>query len=142
MHLLLNKCGRLAGATVVIALILLWPAWGMYGALGASAVALSGLICLVAGWVCLCVCEWSAAQGRDVQGILAGIGVRMALVLGAALAVCLQSPALRESGFLWWLTAFYLAALVVETRLLLGGGGDRPRAAVLGGRQIHPGGNR
>ena len=61
--------------------------------------------------------HWAASGKRDVLGALLGMGLRMAAALAGALLVAELWPELQRSGFLWWLSAFYLVALVIETRL-------------------------
>ena len=122
---MLSKFGWLTGATLIVALLLLAPAWRLYRGTGIEAVLWAGLLCLVPGWVVVLVNHWAAAEKRDVLGVLLGIGLRMVAALAGALLVTELWPDLRQSGFLWWLSAFYLVALAIETRLLMPGAGAR-----------------
>jgi hypothetical protein len=114
---MLSKFGWVTGATLLVALLLLAPAWRLYRGTGIEAVVWAGLLCLVPGWLVVLVHHWAASGKRDVLGALLGMGLRMAAALSGALLVTELWPELRRSGFLWWLSAFYLVALVIETRL-------------------------
>jgi hypothetical protein len=135
VHSVLSKAGWLTGATLIVALVLFAPAWRLYRGTGIEAVVWAGLLCLLPGWAVVWLNHWAAVQGRDVLGVLLGMGLRLAVALGGALAVIELWPDLRASGFLYWLAAFYLVTLVVETRLLTTGPGTVREGAVLAGRK-------
>jgi len=81
----------------------------------------AGLICLVAGCLAVGLSEQMTGLGKEAIAFLAGMGLRMALVLVGAVVVNSSELPLRDGGFLWWLTAFYLIGLFVETRSVLKG---------------------
>lgn len=121
----MSKFGWVTGATLLVALLLLAPAWRLYRGTGIEAVVWAGLLCLVPGWLVVLVNHWAVSGKRDVLGALLGMGLRMAAALAGALLVTELWPELRRSGFLWWLSAFYLVTLVIETRLSIPAAGAR-----------------
>ena len=96
----------------------------------------AAVLCLAPGLAVAVLSQWASAERRDVTGVLLGMGVRMATALLGALAVCEYRPDLRHSGFLWWLSAFYLVMLAVETRLVIPGAGSHvPQGTALAGKK-------
>lgn len=110
---------QLTATLVGTLVVLLVPACAVYGWDGLqSAIAAVGL-CLVVGWATLLLSQRLAAGGKELAALFVGMGLRMVLVLAAALVICYSRPDIRESGFLWWLAVAYLVTLVIETRQLL-----------------------
>lgn len=104
---------------MVVALLLAAPAWWLDRAAGIEAVLWATLICLVPGWAVLLLSHGARLGGNDVQVVLLGMGLRMLTAVAGALGICVTWPEYLHGGFLWWLAILYLAALAVETRLLL-----------------------
>ncbi len=104
-----------------------WRALGV-GALWQSLAALT--VCLIPAAITLCLGlrALQRSPGEQLTTMLAGMGVRMAMVLGAGSLLYWRVPELNDPprGLWVWLIVFYLATLVVEMRLLL-----RARAAAV-----------
>ena len=56
--------------TLIVALLLLAPAWRLYRGTGIEAVVWAGLLCLVPGWIVVLVNHWAATEKHDVLGVL------------------------------------------------------------------------
>jgi hypothetical protein len=116
----------LAWSLLVLAAILagLWPAFAAYGmwrsawsGVAASAVALA--ICGAAAALSLLMAVAAQKARQPIAGVLAGMLVRMAVPLLALLMVPKLDPVWSSSGLGEMLLGYYLAALAVETWLLV-----------------------
>jgi hypothetical protein len=85
------------------------------GIAGLVSAAVAWATCLVSGLLALCLAQLFNDLNKFLYEVLAGSLVRTALPLGAALAVHLQGGVLAKAGFLYYILAFYLVTLVVET---------------------------
>lgn len=106
-------------------LLLLAPAYALYGTVGVQSAIWAVGLCLLVGWTILHVSQRLSAAGMDLAATFAAMGLRMGLVLAVALAICYSRPDIREGGFLWWLAVAYLATLAIETRQLLDTSGSK-----------------
>ncbi len=114
-------------AILAATLVLLFaPAYALYGNSGIESAVWAIGLCLAVGWVILLVSQRLATAGKVLAALLVGMGLRMVLVLAAALAICYSRPDILESGFLWWLAVAYLVTLIIETRQLLDVSGANP----------------
>ena len=102
----------------------LWPAFAAYGlwrggwwGVAASAVALA--ICTAAAGLSLLLAALAQRARQPITAVLVGMALRMAVPLLALLAVPRLDPVWSSSGFQEMLLAYYLAALAVETWLLV-----------------------
>src|SRR5690606_11625401 len=97
------------------------PAAFWQGARGVEGLSWATLICLLPG---LFVVARTVRLGEQnpLAGLVVGMGLRLIAVVVAAVVLCSLRPDLRGETFILWLVPSYLAALVVETRLLLDGG--------------------
>lgn len=116
----------LARSLLILAawLAAIWPAFAAYGmwraaASGVAAAAAAGMICGIAGGVSLLLAVAAQKARQPIAGVLGGMLVRMAVPLLALLMVPKLDAVWRASGLLEMLLAYYLAALAVETWLLV-----------------------
>lgn len=102
-------------------MLLVGPAAFWQGTRGVEGLSWAILICLLPG---LFVVVQLAGLGveRPLAGLVVGMGLRLAAVVTSAVLLCSLRPDLRGETFIVWLVPSYLAALAVETRLLLDGG--------------------
>ncbi len=115
-------------------MVLLLPAYALYRTAGVISALSAVGACLAAGLLAIAVLWRTSRQKQAVFGLLLAMSLRISLVLASALAVCILFPAIRESGFLWWLSAAYFVSLFAETRMLLAANDSfvpPPRAATL-----------
>jgi hypothetical protein len=94
-------------------------AWG--GRSGVISAVAACAVCLVAGLngLGLSVFFQSRANPSPFTGLLASMLVRMGLPLGLVLVLVVQSHPLLESGFVYYLIAFYQVMLFVELMLIV-----------------------
>jgi hypothetical protein len=115
--------------TVILAatlVLLLVPAYALYGIVGIQSAACAVGLCLAVGWIILRLGQRLSEVGMDLAALFVGMGLRMLLVLAVAVPICYFRPHVFESGFLWWLAVAYLVTLFVETRQLLRISGSSP----------------
>jgi hypothetical protein len=117
---------QLTGILAATLVLLLGPAYALYGGIGIQSAVWAVGLCLAVGWVILLASQRLAAGGKELAALFVGMGLRMVLVLAAALAICYSRSDIRESGFLWWLAVSYLVTLTIETRQLLDLSGANP----------------
>lgn len=117
---------QLTAILLATLVLLLAPAYALYGNIGIQSATWAVGLCLLVGWVILHVSQRLSAAGMDLAALFVGMGFRMVLVLAVALPICYFRPHVRESGFLWWLAVAYLVTLFVETRQLLQISGSNP----------------
>lgn len=116
----------LAWSLLILGAILaaLWPAFAAYGmwragwsGVAASLVALA--VCGLAAGLSLLLAATAQRARQPIAGVLTGMLVRMAVPLAALLVVPQLDPLWSSSGLVEMLLAYYLAALSVETWLLV-----------------------
>jgi hypothetical protein len=126
-----SKFLTLAAAVLGFWLITAGPAYLIAGSLSLEGLTYAVLVCAAPGFVAL----WASERGRQgmqaLAGLLVGMGLRLATVLGATFVLHETRPELGLLEFHVWLVAAYLVMLAVETRLLLSHGslkghGSRP----------------
>jgi len=105
----------LGGAAIVIP-VAYWRAAlaGVWAAMAAWT------ICFLSGLLALWLIQRFNGPDKVVQQVLSGTLVRMSLPLAACLAVHLYGGTLAEAGFVYYILAFYLITLAVETMLTAG----------------------
>jgi len=103
-----------------------YPAWRLGGAEALVYSTVAALLALVPTLATV----WFAEHNQSKQAgtallLLAGSGVRMAVVLGVGLLICAVGlPGLGEVeivAFWLWILCYYLCMLLLEVRLLLSG---------------------
>ena len=124
-----TRCGRWslvrqAGALLLTAMV----AFGVAVVLGRPwqvvegwwAVSLAGGLCLAGATVALAIQVCWAEPSQALAALGLGMLVRMTVPLGGGLAIALSSPALHKAGLMYYLAAFYLVTLAMETFLVVG----------------------
>ena len=114
--------GRLltmAGGMLVIGLLLAPIAYGTAGWPGVEGLGYSLLLCLVPGLLTLWLAELLRHSDLSAYVVLAGGGLRMFFVLAGMFVVSSLRPDLGFREFTVWLLVCYLAALAVETAVIL-----------------------
>jgi hypothetical protein len=116
----LPNAARLVLAMVAMWLLMAGPAAWLQGPLGVEGLTWAAGICLLPG---LLVVTQVGRLGEDrpLAAIVIAVGLRLAAAVVAAFVLCLVRPDLRGEAFIVWLVPCYLAALAVETQLLLDG---------------------
>jgi hypothetical protein len=105
-------------------LVALGPAWMLAGGRGVEGLTYAVLLCAISGVVALHLASGRAGGQQALAGVLAGMGLRMSVVLVAALVLQNLRPDLGLVEFYVWLVPAYFVMLAVETRLLTAA--DRP----------------
>ena len=118
--LLLRSLGVLIGGALAAWLLAAVPARWLGGdeALLHSGVAF--LLCLVPTALTLAWCHLALARSPEQQllAVLGGSGVRMVLVIAAALVLFHATEAFHHRKFLLWVIAAYLVTLTLEVVLV------------------------
>ena len=113
----LAEVGLFSAALFAFALLVFAVAWGMMGPASTTAAVAAFVVCWLVSLVSLVAC-------RGARAILHQVGIAMMIRLVGLLLVCLlvrwRYEYLIDGGFVFFLLAFYLAGLVLETVLLLG----------------------
>ncbi len=104
---------------LVIGLLLTPIAYGTVGLGAVEGLGYSLLLCLIPGLLTLLLSELLRETSLSPYVVLAGGGLRMVFVLLGLLAVNSLRPDLGFREFTIWLLVCYLAALAVETAVIL-----------------------
>ncbi|MEI8380882.1 MAG: hypothetical protein WCJ09_12180 [Planctomycetota bacterium] len=104
---------------LVIGLLLAPIAYGTVGLAAIEGLGYSLLLCLIPGLLTLLLSELLRETSFSPYVVLAGGGLRMVFVLLGLLAVNSLRPDLGFREFTIWLLVCYLAALAVETAVIL-----------------------
>ncbi|MBW3542178.1 MAG: hypothetical protein KY476_18060 [Planctomycetes bacterium] len=115
----IHEAGRLTLCVLALALLAVAPAWLLAGRDGLEGLAWSVALCLIPGVATIAIAHRMDERKRHVFGMLLGTGLRLGVVLSGAVGIAFLRPELRVREFFVWLVAFYLIALVLETRWLL-----------------------
>lgn len=119
MRLMLAQSVRLLLALGTLWCVLVAPAYLVAGTAAVVGLSAAVLLCFLPGVAVLGLQTGPLAGQQPMTGLLLGMGLRMAVVLAAVLAVRQALPGLPATVFLAWLVPAYLVALTVETRLAL-----------------------
>ena len=103
----------LSAALVVVAPLAYWQ----YQWQGAIAALAGAAVVWTASMLACIVSDRFRRQGEPLVSLLVGMLLRMFLPLGACLVVLLNGGPLAAAGFVYFVLAFYLLALPVETML-------------------------
>ena len=125
MHPMLAQSVRLLLALGALWCVLVAPAYLVAGPAAVVGLGAAVLLCFLPGVAVLALQAGPLAGQQPVVGLLLGMGLRMAVVLAAALAVRQSLPDLPATAFLAWLVPAYLVALTVETRMALASSAGR-----------------
>jgi len=116
----LHLAGRCAvvGVTLIVALVIALPiAYALTGVSGIwSAVAAAGTI-LVSSIASLLMSEMFRRPDEAMWALMLSMAVRMSLPMAVCLLVLMQGGPLGSGGFVFFVLAFYLVALPIETLL-------------------------
>ncbi len=103
--------------TVLVAVVLAWPAWAWGGEMGLVALTVAGGICLIAAWLALVprlfLSVGPQSDANESNAVLAATGVRLLATMVGALVVLMAKP-FDTWQFIAWLAAFYSVHLVLE----------------------------
>jgi hypothetical protein len=121
----LAKLGLGARAAVLLGALLLTLAaaapvgWAMAGSSGVTAAGIAALVCAAPSLAALALTYRLRAPRHALVAMLGGMFLRMGPPLIVALVVHELGGPLVEAGLIYYLAAFYVVALVVETGLSL-----------------------
>jgi hypothetical protein len=104
-------------ATAAVGLVALLTVPRGAGSDGYSAVAVAGVACLASSLAAVALSELLRRGGAVLAGVLVSMLVRLAAPLAVAVVVQLRFESLVRAGFAYYLLAFYLVNLAVETVL-------------------------
>lgn len=107
------QLGAMAVAWVVVAAI----AQAVGGPAGFGAASLAAGICLASGIAAFGLSGLVRGPSLALAAVVLGMLVRMGVPLGLGGILHWQSAALAEAGLLWYVAAFYVVTLVVDTSL-------------------------
>jgi hypothetical protein len=119
--------GLLIAGSFVWWLVLAYPANRLGGSEALIYTVVACLLCLAPTAGTLLLAEWAEqrAPGNWMLMLLAGSGIRMAVVIGAGLVICLAGlpglAAVNVVAFWIWVLVFYLFSLALEIVLVLSG---------------------
>ncbi len=108
-------------AVLAASYLLLAPfVYRLQGADGLSAAAVAAVVCLVSALAGLLVSQCFSGPDHALAGVLVGMGFRMTLPLTVCVVAQLQGGALAQAGFVFYIIAFYLVSLAIDTWLATG----------------------
>lgn len=130
----MKQAGLLVGGTVLLGLLLAYPAW----LLGGEPVLIQEMTALA-----LCLAPalgtflWQKNSARaspeaQLMAVLGGSGIRLAIVLGGGALLYWKLPETYTDSFWIWLLVFYMFTLTVEITLAVR---EQNRAAERNGTQ-------
>jgi hypothetical protein len=79
------------------------------------AVLLAGGLCAITGLAAFWLGRQCLGRGRVIAGVLGAMAIRMGIPLVVCLLLAMRGGAHAMAGFVYYLLAFYLATLAVET---------------------------
>ena len=124
---MIRRLGVFVGASLAFWAVLAYPARRLGGDEALAYTAIAALLCLVPAALTLLLAQQANGQapGNALLMLLGGTGIRMAVVLGAGIAICLLGlPGLGEVNvvaFWVWVLVFYLFSLAFEVTLVVTG---------------------
>ena len=117
----LFRGGLLTASLAGLWLLLSAPAWWIAGWAGLEGLTIAAVLCLVPGWLVFLLASGYGFANFQAVAVLGGMTLRMLFVLAGTLIVLSTRSHLRLKEFVIWLLVFYLAALAVETGIVLKG---------------------
>lgn len=116
----MKKLGWLTGGTLLMWAILIYPGWLLFGDLVWIHSTVALVICLIPA---VATMTWAlktgAAPEQQLVAILGGTGIRMAVALGTGLLLWKTMPEIFTDNFWFWVAAFYMFILALETSLFV-----------------------
>ncbi len=122
-----GRAAILVGWFVAAGGVLAPAAYLVRGPVGLMGVGAAWAVCLVSGLLALLPAELFRHPDLAVPRVLLGMFPRMGLPLAACMLVYLRKGMLAESGFVYYIIAFYFVTLAVETVLLAGHLSAKPK---------------
>jgi hypothetical protein len=119
MQKAMTRCGILTAISVGLWLLMLVPALLLSGARGLEGLSYAVLLCLAPGWLVFLLEGRYGVANANAAPVVLGMGLRMGSILLGALLIQSNRPALRFQDFLLWLLVIYMAALAIETQMLI-----------------------
>jgi len=113
-----RRCQWLGLAIASLWLLSIWPAQHFFGLAGIEAAAVSAISCLLAGWLTFVFAARVRQPRMQAFAVLFGMVIRGIFALLGALSMQ-YLLGLPFENYLIWLCIFYLAALALETGLML-----------------------
>ena len=108
-------------AVLAVSYLVLAPfAYRLQGGSGLSAAAVAAVVCLVSAIGGMLLSQCLGGPNHAIAGVLSGMMLRMGLPLAVCMIVYLQSGALAEAGFVFYVLAFYLVTLAIDTWMATG----------------------
>jgi hypothetical protein len=122
----------LIGALLATALVVGPVAYWRAGLPGVFSAGVACVTCLVSGLLALWLVQMSSGPEKSIQQVLLGMAPRMGIPLTAVVIVQLIDGTLANSGFAYYLLAFYFITLAIETVLMARSLPDRPTESQVG----------
>jgi len=120
MRTAIRHTAGLTIATLVLWLLLLFPAWWLAGLEALEGLSYAALLCLIPGWLVIWLSKLMGSSGQQAPMLaMAGSVFRMLFVLLGTIVVQSLRSQLGLREFLVWLIVLYLATLLIETLLIL-----------------------
>ena len=118
-----RRVGLLLAGSLLFWGLVAYPAYLLGGKKGLVWSAVASGLCLVPAMGTMVWAEWAFRKSPEhyLFMVLGGTGVRMFAVLGGVVALQMNLPYFRQSGFLLWVGLFYFASLALEIGLMLVG---------------------
>jgi hypothetical protein len=123
-----GRCALLALLLAGALLAALHLAYSLAGVLGGLAAIAAATVVLIASIGGLLIAEMFRSPAEAIWGMLFSMGLRMSLPMAACFVVLLCGGALSSGGFVYFVLAFYLLALPMETLLAVSQIGEKPNA--------------
>jgi hypothetical protein len=127
----IKRIAYFIGGCITLWVVLAIPARRIWGDTAAVHAGVALLLCLVPTTLTLLWSAWARGRSPEQQLIatLGGTGVRLFMVMTAALVLYQFVPFFREQAGFWaWLLVFYLFTLAFEVVLLVTAPAEAPRA--------------
>jgi hypothetical protein len=121
----------LLGGTACFWLVAAYPAYSLWGEEALLYSATAAVLCLLpmAGTLVWAARALRGAPEQALAAVLGGTGLRILVVMGAAVALYLTVPFFHRRSFMIWVVVFYLVTLTLEMGLLLARHGATGRPA-------------
>lgn len=118
---MIGRLGVLLIGTLLFWLLVSYPAWRLLGETHLAYSAVSLGLCVVPAALTLLLDRLAAGGGPEAQlgAVVAGMLLRMAVVLGGGLALSSLLPYFQEQAFWLWVVVFYLYTLTLEMVLIV-----------------------
>ncbi len=113
----LGRCCVLTVALIGSLAVALPIGFSLQGAGGCIAAIVAAVVVLFSSLIGLLIGDWLRHGGQPMASLLVSMALRMLLPLGACVLVQLNAGLLSDAGFVYFVLAFYLIALPLDTLL-------------------------